>query len=788
MTPEQMQAMINFFFQHQPGAHLSPSTTTTTDGSVSTSGERPEQSIDQAAANSNADVAAGDGAGHSVPSNVTCPPTPIKTPPRQAKAAPVPSTPRGGGNRSTMSDVLPSSVASTPSSKMAQLTLEGKKLSATPSGTSVRRSGGVYVSTRKPSLPTGEDPMLIFEEPSFDEHAGADSGEARHAEATKRAVDSDGDPYEGFPEIVTVESAVRALAKHGMKPSGGSKKTVSRRKRNEPTTERWMSTRRTRTSSESSPPPVEMSPKKKARVASPALSPVPSPTFKSTPANTEGVASPFESPDQVNRAEVNALESLLQSVKEGAKIPSLSVFLKKAQTSSFVDTEAACSDEDDDADHDGNLKGFVVDDDVVEYDDDAPRLPDDDDKPMQRKGNGVAPREGSSSDVEIVPTPDKGKARADPPPPSPPVAPVAGPSGLPPASSLEEVPADADARVPASGADSVGSAWRTANRPLTNVRNGLYPGSTPVDSNATVCPPLEIAPGDPVFSWAPFSCATLDDIGYTVDVNDVPGDCALAMSDYQDDGWGMPSIDVVAAAETHVHVENLLRSVKFARQGPFVNESQVDPRDVHAVDVSPPTGTTRYKVVVRESRAPAVSLTPGIVRYWKLDTPSAGPHPVYYICMTPFEGLFDRAVALECMVFGQRELNCNSFNNAIRMTTLPSFDRPSGGAANGKSKPSSSIRRGKAASQGARRGSSFELTTNDVVPVFDARKVSLPQDMSTWHTVLPAFEGVPPRDAVAIVAHTTNMWVGTRSSPPSYNVQYNLVYVVVVGALPSGFV
>ena len=36
--------------------------------------------------------------------------------------------------------------------------------------------------------------------------------------------------------------------------------------------------------------------------------------------------------------------------------------MKKAQTSSLVDVEAACSDDDDDdADEDGNLKGFVVD-------------------------------------------------------------------------------------------------------------------------------------------------------------------------------------------------------------------------------------------------------------------------------------------------------------------------------------------------------------------------------------------------------------------------------------------
>ncbi|KAI5823296.1 hypothetical protein K523DRAFT_255420, partial [Schizophyllum commune Tattone D] len=741
MTPEQMQAMINFFFQHQPGAQyvlVSISSICCSSLAHSLSGESTPSIKTCVYANTN----------HSVSSTMACPPTPTKTPPRPKKAAPVPTTPRVAGNVSSMSDVHPASAASTPSSKMAQLTLEGKKLSSTPTATSVRRWGGVSASTRKGPLPTGDDPIS--------------------------------DPYEGFPEIVTVDSAVRALAKHGMKPSGGSKKTGTRRKRSECTNYGAMDEYPSYEDL-SSPPPVETSPKKKARVASPTLSPVPSPTFKAKPVTSEGIASPFESPDQVNRAEVNALETLLQSVKEGVKIPALSVFLKKAQTSSLVDLEAACSDDDDDdADEDGNLKGFVVDDDVVEYDQNAPPLPDDDDEmPLRRYDylrseiiylTSYYPVSRSSSDVEIVPTPDKGKARADPSPPSPPLPPVAGPSGLPRASS-PEAPADYDARVPVS-----------------NNRSGLFPGSTPVDRNATECPPLVIEPGSSVFSWAPYACPTLQDIGYTAGSDDVPGDCALAMSDYNDDGWGMPSVDVVAAAETHVHVQNLLRSMEFARQGPFINESKVNPAEVHAVDVSPPSGTTRYKVVVKETRAPAVSITPGIVRFWKLDTPSSGPHPVYYICMTPFEGLFDRSVAFECMVFGQRELNCNSFNNAIRMTTLPSFDRPSGGPLNGKSKPSSSIRRGKGAAPASRRGASFELTTNDVVPVFDARKVTLPRDMSTWHTALPAFEGVPPRDAVAIVAHTTNMWVGTRSSPPSYNVQYNLVYIVIVGALPSGFV
>ena len=31
-------------------------------------------------------------------------------------------------------------------------------------------------------------------------------------------------------------------------------------------------------------------------------------------------------------------------------------------------------------------------------------------------------------------------------------------------------------------------------------------------------------------------------------------DCGIVLSDYNDNGWGTPSVDIVAAAETHVHL------------------------------------------------------------------------------------------------------------------------------------------------------------------------------------------------------------------------------------------
>ena len=57
---------------------------------------------------------------------------------------------------------------------------------------------------------------------------------------------------------------------------------------------------------------------------------------------------------------------------------SLSEILQEVRLTPFLDTEAVCSDGETDEDDDGNLKGFVVNDDVVEYDVDAPALPDDD--------------------------------------------------------------------------------------------------------------------------------------------------------------------------------------------------------------------------------------------------------------------------------------------------------------------------------------------------------------------------------------------------------------------------
>ena len=137
------------------------------------------------------------------------------------------------------------------------------------------------------------------------------------------------------------------------------------------------------------------------------------------------------------------------------------------------------------------------------------------------------------------------------------------------------------------------------------------------------------------------------------------------------------------------------------------------------------------------------------------------------------------------------------------------FGSPFSAAPTNKTKASSSIRRAGNSTQPLRRAAPFELSTNDtseqqrvvrrslilttaLVPVYDATKTVLPHDISTWQTVLPLWGGSLPRNAVAYVAHTTNMWVGTRSttSPTStsHNIQFNLVFVVIIGVLPLGYV
>ena len=116
--------------------------------------------------------------------------------------------------------------------------------------------------------------------------------------------------------------------------------------------------------------------------------------------------------------------------------------------------------------------------------------------------------------------------------------------------------------------------------------------------------------------------------------------------------------------------------MKFVRHGPYINDSIVNPSEVIAVDITGSSTTSRARLVLKDTRAPAVSITPGVIRWWKLDTPSLGLRPVFFVNLSPIDGHFDRVVALLCMVFGTPVLHCQSWRNAIRFASLPAFDRP----------------------------------------------------------------------------------------------------------------
>lgn len=64
---------------------------------------------------------------------------------------------------------------------------------------------------------------------------------------------------------------------------------------------------------------------------------------------------------------------------------SLAPLLQEARAADLLDSEAEDSDgEGDEEDENGNLEGFVVDDDVVEYDETATYLPDEEERPEPR--------------------------------------------------------------------------------------------------------------------------------------------------------------------------------------------------------------------------------------------------------------------------------------------------------------------------------------------------------------------------------------------------------------------
>ncbi|KAL1712056.1 hypothetical protein EV715DRAFT_297436 [Schizophyllum commune] len=790
LTPEQLQAVIDFMVQNRllpaaPGTP-SPSSSSTLRSSSGSAEAQPQAEARQPAVN----VAMGASVAFA-----PRPPSPTRTPPPTSRISSPPPTPRTPA-RSKAKGSLLTMAALTPASKMAQLTLGGKRLPSTPSPRKSR--AGAKGSGLKGPLPTGYDPALVFENVA----SSSDNNPAKPSAPVKSdnaAADADNsDPYKGFPEVVTAPP----------QPTPADDKMDvdtpkrARPKKNHPTMKRWIKTRRSCPDSETSPPPVERSPRKKARISSSAADSTVAPAPLANPAPVDpaptaptdpfrDVSSASTAPTTVGPDPAGAssgatatAEHPLKSGSDGAKVPRAPRLVKPAPRADFVDDEAEEElGADDGTDEDQDLEDFVVADNVIEFDSDAASLPDDDDhKPLKRlhRRTRSTAEDGNEddddqSDIVIVAKVDKGKGRADP---------------LP-STAMGTTQEAGPSSAAASPDQKIDLTWQTKARTLSRVINGLYPGSSPVAARANVCARLQIDM-DSLFDFSAYRCEFLDSIGFYFGVAPVPSGFSLFLSNYNERGWGTPSLEVVAAAETHIHLRNLKTGLRFIRQGPFVNEALVDPSAIDAVEVSPPGGTRRYKAVIRDTRAPAVAITGGIIRYSHLEEPTQGSLPVLYVCVTPYEGLFDRAVAYACTIFGQWELQCAAFNNAIRFVTLPAFERPPAPSSNSRVKTSSSIRGDSSSGTSSRRGVNFEPTPNDGVPVFDARSTKLPEDFSIWPTALPRFEGPIPKDAVAFIAHTTNMWVGTRSktasSSTSYNLQYNLLFIVIIGVLPAGFV
>ncbi|KAL1725521.1 hypothetical protein EV714DRAFT_277408 [Schizophyllum commune] len=828
-------------------------------------------------------------------------PTRLKTPPPILRTSSPPPTPRTPANRKSKLGAAAASASLTPSSKLAQLTLDGKK--ASPSSSSRKSRSRANTAQPKPPLPTGHDPALTFEEPMAVDAQPSPDQTSGSVNASARDDQESSDPFEGFPEIVTVppkptptdtnaptDKKAPAKANTPTQASDSADMhidtpTPNRPSRYRPTTKPWMNTRttrRTRSNSESSPPPtVKRSPKKKVRVRSPAHSPMrgrvslkkknsgkksPTPADEQhspTPACSSADAGPSDGarvPADVEASKadedaVRTLEKWLEQVKQGRSLAEIGITFNNAAPppvvreatndgrsaraeasrparSEFIDDEAEESSAGQDgADEGDDLDGFIVPDNVVEYDGDAPALPDDgdndvghdedegdedDDKPLTLKRlhrrASVATQDGNNaddSDVEIVEKLDKGKGRAVPLPSSF----LSGSTATGPASvstsaaasggsshgtnSAKRLGATADNAENASGAaGGSGSLTTSAPKPVSKEPawaslksvTTLYPGSMAVDASANVCPCLQIN-GTP-FAYASHNYELFQSINFAAGVKPVPADCAF-ISDFSPDGYGNPNVDLIAAAETNIHRNNLIVGLMLRRQGCFINDATVDPAEILAVQVSPSGSTLRYKSVLADTRAPAVSITPGVVRIWSLDTPTNNAHPVRFLAMTPLEALVDRFIGSQCMNFGQRELVVNTINNAIRFATVPAFGHPTHPVAATSSTLSSSMRRNNGGPS-MRRSVNFEPTTNDPIAVLDARHMKLPDDVGLWTTVLPRFEGPLPDNAVAFVAHTTSMWVGTRSttapSGMTYNVQHNLVFVVIIGELPAGYV
>ncbi|KAL1711985.1 hypothetical protein EV715DRAFT_268201 [Schizophyllum commune] len=875
ITPAQLQAIMSYLAQNQIHIPVSPGGPSPSSGSgvpvvLTGPGVAPHAAMEDT----------GTGAAIGTPSRLKTPPPILRT-------------------SFVFIDLLPSETLlkrrqHTPSNT----SYSGKSKVQAEIGSHLRSSDTIFEASpaharrkeAKGPLPTGFDPALTFEEPMAVDEKPLPGQPSASVSASAPDDQESSDPFEGFPEIVTVPpkpSDTNAAAD----TSANAESSVAAGANDPADTDMQIDTpsriRSSRYSSDSSPPPsVKRSPKKKVRVQSPRRSPTrasvsskkkksskksptsadeqpsPVPTSSADPGPSEATLVPEDTEvPKVDEDAVRTLESWLEQVKQGRALAEIGItFNNNASSSPVVNEEVSnrhpsLHDEaarpprsrfiDDEADESGpgqdgadegeDLDGFIVPDNVVEYDGDAPALPDDDDNDAGEDGDNDGDNDDdddkpltlrrlhrrssvstqnhdqhNDSDVEIVDKVDKGKGRAVPIPTSfssKSISPSAAAASLSVGASGSTSRSNGNSTrssgvttdnavgassAPASSGNVAGSGSQSASKEpawasLKSVTT-LYPGSMAADASAKACPRLQL--DGQLFTYASHNYELFQSINFADGVKPVPGGCAF-VSDFSPDGYGNPNVDLVAAAETNIHRKNLIFGMLLRRQGCFINDATIDPAEIIAVQVSPAGSTLRYKTVLADTRAPAVSITPGVVRIWSLDTPTNNAHPVRFLAMTPLEALVDRFIGCQCMTFGQRELTVITLNNAIRFATVPAFGRPAHPVGPSSSSLSSSMRRNNAGPS-MRRSVNFEPTTNDPIAVLDARRTKLPDDVGLWTTVLPRFEGPLPDNAVAFVAHTTSMWVGTRSttapSGMTYNVQHNLVFVVIIGELPAGYV
>ncbi|TRM56324.1 hypothetical protein BD626DRAFT_575848 [Schizophyllum amplum] len=398
-------------------------------------------------------------------------------------------------------------------------------------------------------------------------------------------------------------------------------------------------TRGTKRVSEASPPQPKKSPQKKVRDASPDAS--------------LGTKDP---------GTIKWLEGMLERARQG-KLRKIPPVLTAAAAADFVDDEAVVSGTEDGGDEDRDLDGFIVPDDHIEYDDEVRSLPDDDNHGQTRK------RLIKKSDARLPPgesedsTVSKGKQRARP--PSQELSPddVEALKEQYGSDYVEDEDDAADATASASNVNALLTEWRTTVPPLSMCADGLYPGSSVVPASAAA---RDILPLHSTFDWGNLRSQWLANYGF-YDSADVPADCAFSF-EVTDDGWDNVVVDTLPQSNT-VHIENVLVGLRFERVGPFINEATVNPADLVALE----TGTGRYRMAIRDGRAPAISITLGVVRFDHLDRPSQARLPTKFMTVSPFEGLFERSVALQCMVFGTPELVAPAWMNAFRFQTMPSF-------------------------------------------------------------------------------------------------------------------